>query len=241
MRYLALAVLLAACSGSGAPTGVVVTPEDGNGATVDTSAGLDAARAGDAVADAAGDTKAGADSGEVGGSRLKPYYLVAADGTRERAGWFDPELGTRCYFTITGGLTVCLPFPGTAGVGASIAVSPRYLDDACTDRIIKVSTPPGADGCSEGDVALINESLFLPEPVEVVDACGKVSVRTSESTYRWPGARIVLPVGALVYEHPAKAPETCAPVKDHPVGAVYRPGPVVPLSAFVSGTFEIGD
>jgi hypothetical protein len=74
----------------------------------------------------------------VAGSRLAPLYLVAEDGAREFAGWFDNVRGERCAFAVAGdGALRCLPVDG-------VVLGEVFADPACTVALTPVSTCPSA-------------------------------------------------------------------------------------------------
>jgi hypothetical protein len=68
----------------------------------------------------------------VAGSRLVPLFLMAEDGSREFAGWFDKVRGERCAFVVSGdGLLRCLPTDDVLGTEA-------YADPGCIEPLALV-------------------------------------------------------------------------------------------------------
>jgi len=69
----------------------------------------------------------------VAGSRLVPLFLMAEDGSREFAGWFDTTRNARCAFAVSGdGILRCLPVDDVLNIEA-------YADAACTEPLAVVS------------------------------------------------------------------------------------------------------
>ncbi len=67
--------------------------------------------------------------GTVPGSRLVPLFLLAEDGARDFAGWFDKTRGERCTFAVSGdGLLRCLPTD-------DVVPSDAYSDPGCKEPL----------------------------------------------------------------------------------------------------------
>lgn len=118
---------------------------------------------------AGGAGEGGAPGGSyVSGSRLKARTLVAGDGARSPAGWFDSQLRTECSFIVLAdGSTRCAP---------SFSAPLYYADDACTQKLAVApcggSPAPyigDGDGCAKG-----------PKLYPVTDAVSPVTVYIKE-------------------------------------------------------------
>lgn len=69
---------------------------------------------------------------ETSGSRLKATNYVGADGSRQFAGWYDPQIGASCYFgQASDGSYRCLP--------TAVVAYGTYADAACSKAIISVT------------------------------------------------------------------------------------------------------
>jgi hypothetical protein len=238
---IAAVAALAACDPATGPKGVVVTPADG--ISLDSLTGRDSAGEGVGVdvagADAVGDAKQGADadSGPVGGSRLKPVWLVAGDGTRERIDWFDSALGVRCGFApVGGGDSRCLPSIADSrvieGDGGQVAIRGTFTDPGCSNRVV----PAGWHTCAP---LVLRDDATVTEPIAPLGECGRPSSRP-ERHYRIAGAADV-PDGATLYEWTATDTPTCVAAKDPAAGDYYRVGAEILHAELVRADVAVGD
>lgn len=235
---IAAVAALVACDPATGPKGVVVMPADG--LSLDSLSGRDSAGDGVvadvAAGDAVGDAKPGADadSGEVGGSRLKRRWIVAEDGTREAAGWFDSEIGTLCAFApVGGGDYRCLPSiadPQVIEGEPALAVIPGTFSDAeCAHRIIRA---PAWLTCAPLIVSDA-QTTALVTPGE----CGRP--RAVGAYFRVDGPADVAD-GAPTYRWSLAAEPTCVPA-DPASGQHYSVGAELPAGAFVRASAHVGE
>lgn len=205
MKYLVLAVILAACSGDSAPTSVVVTP------------GEDASRPADSAR--------GQGAGSRVGSRLKPVYQEAEDGTRLLLPqWYDPSFDAVCVFTLAeDGRTRCVPWASGNERVVQALFGSLYLDDTCASEVFWTSAQPG---CSRSPAIVLQQ-----QPVE----CG-----TGFRVIR-AGAEVTVQVGAQLYQRDAADPAKCVATVAAGEYIYVRPGAVVSPSEFVAGEVVVGD
>lgn len=225
------ALILLSCDAPSGPQGFIVQPAD-SGIGAD-SLGKDSAVKVDAVADAAPevDAKPGADAGETGGTRLKPYYATAEDGTRERLAWLDADTGIRCTFQLApDGFFRCLPWIHEERVLEGITHDTTwqvgtFTEPDCTGRVAVV--PGGFSGCTP---ALVHYSIGPKSAAGDHALCGKPGAGVA--TFATVGALADVKEGATLYWWSAHAEPKCIEAPAPASGTYYHVGEDVPLSAF---------
>jgi len=158
-------------------------------------------------------TTLGADGDVTIGERLRPFQLVANDGTTARyvapfAEWFDTKLGVPCTFrSVDGGPEIhCLP-------ATVLPTLNLFVDSACTTRVVAM------DPCPQ-------RPRYVSDPA--ADVC-------------WPSIAAIspildpIPLGSYVYRFDG----TACVVTDPPKGKdLLLIGDPLPWSNFVAATWE---